>query len=75
MIRIDYLPKIGDRGLAIFENYHVENWRFAKCVAQYMRRNNITECWFQTFNVNGEWNWMHGIVTLRNGKAIITQIG
>lgn len=68
------LPKIGDKGLAIPHELHTEDWAFSNQVSNYMRRNQINECWFQCFNRTA-WVWFHGVVALENNKAVIKQIG
>jgi hypothetical protein len=73
-IRVGHLPKVGDDGLIISANNHVEEWRFSKHVAQYMKKKRIQSAWFQTTDENG-FRWFHGIVRYHNGIAIIDQIG
>jgi hypothetical protein len=76
MITIKELPKVGDTGLAIHHSLRASGWYFNSTVARYMRMNQISEAWFQTFDGNDSFQWFHGIVKLNElGLAQITQIG
>jgi hypothetical protein len=68
------LPKIGSVGLAIPQELHSKDWEFHPRVATYMRRKGINWSWFQCFNSDG-WVWFHGTVALKDGKAVIEQVG
>lgn len=74
MIYYTQLPKIGGKGIAIESRHQTTDWEFDSLVARWMTKYDIPEAWFQTFDRNG-WKWVHGIVKLENGNAVITQVG
>lgn len=78
MVGVRMLPKVGNEGLAIEGKHLTGDWQFDNTVRNYMKRNGISEAWFQTYlKERGGliWDWTHGIVKLENNIAKVTQFG
>lgn len=75
-IRWMKLPKIGDFGIAVPTVFaEGQGWTLGPKVARWMQRNGVNEAWFQCRKTDGQWVWSHGCVELKDGKAVVTQIG
>lgn len=68
------LPKVGEVGIQIPTWHFKGDWEFNSNVVRFMQRYGIAWSWFQCFDANG-WVWTHGVVELKDGRAIVTQIG